>query len=332
VPTPQVFVTRQIFPEALEMIAREARLEVWPDDYPPSPEQLRRKLAQADGVLTNIMDRLDAAAMAAAPNLKIISQMAVGVDNIDLAEATRRGIPVGHTPGVLAKATADLTFALLMAAARRVSESDRWVRRGQWQLAFHPMHWLGVDIHGATLGILGLGQIGLEVARRARGFEMKLMYHSRTRRPQAEAEYGLEYAALPEVLAAADFVTVHVPLTAATRHYIGERELRMMKPSAILVNVARGPVVDAKALYKVLKEGGIRAAALDVTDPEPIPADDPLLSLENLLVTPHIGSASVSSRRAMCLMAARNLLAGLKGQRLEACANGDLYQVKNRGC
>jgi len=328
VPRSQVFVTRQIFPEALEMISKEAELEVWPDEYPPTPEQLRKKLSGVDAVLTNIMDRVDRSVMDAAPRLKVISQMAVGLDNVDVAEATRRGILVGHTPGVLAKATADLTFALMMSAARRVSEGDRWVRRGQWQLAFHPMRWLGVDVHDSTLGIVGLGQIGLEVAKRARGFDMTLLYHSRTRHPQVETQYGLKYAELPALLATADFVSLHVPLTPQTLHYIGQRELRMMKPSAILINVSRGPVVDSRALYTALTEGWIRGAALDVTDPEPIPADDPLLTLENLVVTPHVGSASVAARRAMCLLAARNLVAGLKGHRLESCANPELYQPR----
>lgn len=325
-PRSQVFVTRQIFPEALEMISREAELEVWPDEYPPTPEQLRKKLSGVDAVLTTVMDRIDRAAMDAAPRLKIISQLAVGLDNVDVPEATRRGILVGHTPGVLAKATADLTFALLMAAARRVNEGDRWVRQGNWRLAFHPLRWLGVDIHDATLGIVGLGQIGLEVAKRARGFDMTLLYHSRTRNPPVEGEYGLKYAELDALLATADFVSLHVPLTAQTRHYIGQRELRLMKPSAILINVARGPVVDSRALYTALKEGWIRGAALDVTDPEPIGADDPLLTLDNLVITPHVGSATVAARRATCLLAARNLVAGLKGQRLEACANPELYQ------
>ena len=323
-----VFVTRQIFPEALELIAREAELIVWPDDYPPSPEQLQREIAQVEGVLTTIMDRVDAAAMDAAPRLKVISQLAVGLDNIDVAEATRRGILVGHTPGVLAKATADLAFALLMATARRITESDHWVRAGNWKLAFHPMRWLGIDIHDATLGIVGLGQIGLEMAKRGQGFGMKVLYCSRTRRPALEAEYGLEYAALPALLASSDFVSLHVPLTPETRHYIGERELRMMKPTAILINASRGPVVDSQALYRALKEGWIRAAGLDVTDPEPIPEDDPLLALDNVVITPHIGSASEGSRRAMCLLAARNLMTGLRGKRLECCANPELYRVK----
>jgi len=324
-PRPQVFITRQLLPEALELVAGAAEMEVWPDEYPPSPDQLYQKVGNVDGVLTNIMDRVDAAFLDAAPGLKVISQLAVGLDNVDVGEATRRGILVGYTPGVLAKSTADLAFALLMAAARRISESERWLRGGNWKLAFHPTHWLGVDVHGATLGIVGLGQIGLEVAKRARGFDMKLLYHSRTRKPDLEARYGLEYADLPALLSSADFVTLHVPLTPETRHYIGAPELRMMKPTAVLVNASRGPVVDPRALYTALKEGWIYAAGLDVTDPEPIPADDPLLTLDNVVITPHIGSAAVPTRLDTMLLAARNLLGGLKGERLEACANPELY-------
>ena len=325
---PRVFVTRQIFPEALDLIATKAALEVWPEEHPPAPEQLHRKITNVQGVLTNVMDRFDGPVLDVAPELKVISQMAVGLDNIDVAEATRRGILVGNTPGVLADATADLAFTLLMATARRIGEAERWVRRGNWDPAFHPMHWLGMDIHGATLGIVGLGQIGLEMAKRARGFDMKILYYSRTRKPDLEAQHGLEYADLPTLLAASDFVSLHVPLTPETQHYIGEHQLRTMKPSAILINVSRGPVVDSKALYTALLEGGIRAAGLDVTDPEPIPSRDPLLTLENLVVTPHIGSASVSTRRAMSLLAARNLIAGLKGERLERCANPEVYEAK----
>ena len=321
----RVFVTRQITPEALALIADASEMEVWPLEDPPSPEELRQKAADADGLLTNIMDRVDASLLDAAPGLKVISQMAVGLDNVDVTEATRRGIPVGYTPGVLAQATADAAFALLLSAARRIGESERWVRRGEWTLAFHPLRWLGAEVHGRTLGIVGLGQIGLEMAKRGRGFDMKLIYHSRTRQPDLEEVYGLQYVPLRDLLAQADFVSLHVPLTPETRHYIGEAELRQMKPTAVLVNAARGPVVDSSALYTALKEGWIYAAGLDVTDPEPILADDPLLTLENVVIAPHIGSASLASRQAMCLLAARNLLAGLEGKPLEKCANPEVY-------
>ncbi len=318
---PRVFVTRRIMQDALDLIDRSADMEVWPDEEPPSPQVLRERAAGVDGILTNIMDRVDAPLLDAAPGLRVISQLAVGLDNVDVAEATRRGIPVGYTPGVLAKATADVGFALLMSAARRIGESDRWVRDGQWTLAFHPLRWLGVDIHDKTLGIIGLGQIGLEMARRGRGFDMRILYHSRTRRPDLEGEYGLEYVDLSTLLSESDFVSLHVPLTPETRHYIGEAELRQMKSTAILVNVARGPVVDSRALYRALKEGWIYGAGLDVTDPEPIPADDPLLTLDNVVISPHVGSASLASRGAMCMLAARNLLSGLAGRPMESCAN-----------
>ena len=330
-PTLRAFVTRQIFPEALELIAGAAQLDVWPGESPPSPQELADKITNVDGVLTNIMDRVDGMLMDRAPRLKVISQLAVGLDNIDVVEASRHRILVGYTPGVLSKATADVGFALLLSAARRIGESDRWVRDGRWEMQFHPMYWLGADVHDATLGIVGLGQTGLEMAKRARGFDMKVVYYSRSRKPDLEQRYGLEYADPPTLLGTADFISLHVPLTPDTRHLIGERELKLMKPTAILINLARGPVVDTKALYTALSERWIRAAALDVTDPEPISPGDPLLTLDNIVITPHIGSASIATRREMCLVAARNLIAGLKGQRLEHCANPELYPSKGLG-
>lgn len=322
---PNVFVTRRMDQDALDLIDTETDMEVWPEEHPPSPEILREKVGDIEGLLTNIMDRVDGALLDAAPRLKVVGQLAVGVDNIDVAEVSRRGIPLGYTPGVLSKATADLAFALLMAAARRVVESDRWVRKGDWRLAFHPMYWLGADISGATIGIIGLGNIGLEMAKRALGFDMKVLYYSRTRKESEEARYGFVYVDLATLLRESDFVSLHCPLTPETRHFIGEKELAAMKPTGILINASRGPVVDPKSLYSALKEGRIAAAALDVTEPEPIPADDPLLSLDNLIVTPHVGSAGVRSRKSMCMLAARNLLAGLKGERLVHCYNPEVY-------
>ena len=324
--TPKVFVTRLMDGEALDTIAGETDMEVWPEEHPPSPQLLREKLRDVDGVLTHIMDRVDGALLDAAPRLKVVSQLAVGVDNVDVKEATRRGILVGYTPGVLSEATADLAFALLMAAARRVVEADRWVRAGGWKLAFHPQRWLGADISGSTIGIVGMGKIGLEMAKRALGFDMEVLYHSRTRKEREERRLGMKYLDLPSLLESSDYVSLHVPLTPETHHLIGERELAAMKPSAILVSASRGPVVDPTALYRALKEGWIGAAALDVTDPEPILADDPLLTLDNLIVTPHIGSAGVGSRKAMCMLAARNLLAGVKGDRLLHCFNPEVYK------
>ena len=323
----KVFVTRLMDKDALDMIERETRMEVWTEEHPPSPQALREKMRDMEGLLTNIMDRVDGALLDAAPRLKVISQLAVGVDNIDVLEVTRRGIPVGHTPGVLSKATADLAFALLVAAARRVVETERWVREGNWKLAFHPVYWLGPDVSEATIGIVGMGKIGLEMAKRAQGFDMKVLYHSRTRKKAEEQRYGMDYLDLSSLLRNSDFVTLHVPLTQETCHLVGQKELAMMKPTAILINTSRGPVVESGALYTALKEGRIAGAALDVTEPEPLPPDDPLLKLDNVIVTPHIGSASVGSRKEMCMLAARNLLAGVKGERLVHCVNPAVYEI-----
>lgn len=322
---PQAFITRTLLPEALAIVEQVADVDLWPDEWPPAVDEMRRRSAAADGILTTIMDRVDAALFDAAPNLRAVSQLSVGLDNVDVAEATRRGIPVGNTPGVLSKSTADLAFALLLGAARRTSESERWLRAGGWRLAFHPTHWLGQDVHGATLGIVGLGQIGREIARRAQGFDLRVIYYSRTRNPAAETEYGATYADFPTLLAASDFVILSVPLTPQTHHLIGTAELAAMKPTGILINVSRGPVVDPAALYEALRSGVIRSAALDVTDPEPIPPDDPLLTLENLVITPHIGSAALPTRLNTMQLAARNLVAGLTGQPMEACANPEVY-------
>ncbi len=324
---PRVFITRLMDQEALDMIAREAEMAVWREEYPPSPEVLRENVGDVEGVLTNIMDRVDSALFDSAPHLKVVSHLAVGTDAVDMAEATRRGIPVGYTPGVLSGATADLAFAIMMAAARRVVETERWVRAGSWKLTYHPKHWLGADINGATIGIIGMGKIGLEMAKRARGFDMRVLYYSRTRKQAEEDRYGIEYADMDVLLRHSDFVSLHLPLTPETHHFIGESELAEMKPTAILVNASRGPVVDPKALYKALKEGRIAAAALDVTEPEPIPPDDPMLTLDNVVVTPHIGSASLGARKSVCLLAARNLLAGVRGERLPHCANPGVYDA-----
>ena len=320
-PRPKALVTRTLLPDALNIIRDVADVEVWPRESPPSTSELRRLSADADGILTTIMDRVDADLLDAAPNLRVISQLAVGLDNVDLAEATRRGIPIGYTPGVLAKATADLAFALLLGAARRTSESERWVRAGGWQIQFHPTHWLGQDIHEACLGIVGMGQIGREIARRAQGFDMDIVYHSRTRYPEIAAKYGARYAEFNALLIQADFVVLSVPLTPETHHLIGAPQLALMKPSGILINVSRGPVVDPAALYAALRDGQIARAALDVTAPEPIAPDDPLLTLDNLVITPHIGSAALPTRLNTMQLAARNLVAGLQGQPMEACAN-----------
>lgn len=319
---PRVFVSRLIAREALDMIAGATEMEVWHEELPPPYEVLLEKVRDVEGLLSLLSDRVDATLMDAAPKLKVVSNLAVGYDNISVPEATKRGIPVGNTPGVLTETTADLAFILLMTAARRVVAADNYVRKGQWK-TWGPMILLGQDIHHSTLGIIGLGRIGTEVAKRARGFNMKVLYHDAVRRSEEEErQLGVEYVSeLAELLSASDFISVHVPLLPETRHLIGASEFALMKPTAVLVNTSRGPVVDQKALYEALKSGRIFAAGIDVTEVEPIPADDPLLTLDNVVITPHIASASFSTRKNMALMAAENLLAGLKGETPPNCVN-----------
>lgn len=296
-----VFVTRALPGGALERLAREHDVDVWEGDDAPSPAELRSRAAQAEGLLSMLVDRVDGALLDACPRLRAISNYAVGWDNVDVAAASARGIPVGHTPGVLTEATADLAFALLLAAARRIVDGDAYVRAGRWR-SWHPELMLGRDVHGATLGIVGYGRIGRAVARRADGFGMTVLHTADT--------------PLEKLLARSDFVSLHAPLTEATRGLIGEPELRAMKPDAVLVNTARGALVDQAALGRALREGWIGAAALDVTDPEPLPGDDPLLQAPNLVVVPHVGSASRGAREAMAELAVDNLLAGLAGEEM----------------
>ena len=323
---PKVFVARKIFQEAVDMLAAEADVEVWTDALPPPRDVLLRKAADVDGLLCLLTDKIDGELMDIAPKLKAISQIAVGYENIDVAEATRRGIPVGYTPGVLTGTTADMAFALLMAAARRLVEAAEAVKEGKWK-TWHPLHFLGPDIHGATIGILGMGRIGLEMAKRAQGFDMTILYYDVFRRSEEEEkQYSLTYAPLDTVLRQSDFISVHVNLTPDTYHFISGPQLEIMKPTAVLVNAARGPVVDPVALYNALKDNKIGAAALDVTEPEPITMDDPLLTLDNCIIVPHIASASVATRLRMSTMAAENLIAGLKGEPMENCVNPEVYE------
>ena len=326
---PKVYVTRMVTSEALEMVSEVAEMKLWTDELSIPYETLLEQVKDIDGLLCLPADKVDAKVMDTAPRLKVISNCAVGYDNIDIAEATKRGIPVGNTPGVLSETTADFTFALLMAAARRVAEGDRYTRSGLWQTAWKPTLLLGQDIHHSTLGIVGLGRIGIEIARRAKGFQMHVLYHDRIRREDAEKELGVEYVAtLSELLSRSDFISLHVPLVEDTRKTIGPAEFSMMKPTSILVNTSRGPVIDQEALYKALKSGQIAAAAIDVTEVEPIPMADPLLTLENIIITPHIGSASAVTRTKMANMAAANLIAGLRGEMLPNCVNPEVF---NRG-
>jgi glyoxylate reductase len=307
---PRVLVTRVLPQAALDRIVSACDMDLWTDELPPPREVLLEKVRGCDGVLSLLTDRIDAEVMDASPCLKVISNYAVGYDNIDIAAATERRIQVGNTPGVLTETTADLAFALLMAAARRIVEADAFTRAGRWK-TWGPTLLLGQDVHHATLGIIGFGRIGREVAKRARGFDMQVMYHDSGRDEQAERELGACYADLDTLLAGSDFVSIHVPLTEATRHMIGARELALMKPTAILINTARGPVVDQQALYEALRDRRITAAGLDVFEREPIDPDNPLLKLDNVVLAPHIASASVATRTKMALMAAENLIEGV---------------------
>jgi len=319
---PMVFITRVIVPEALDMIAQVANMEVWPGEIPPSYNMLVEKARDAKGLLTMLTDNVNAALMDSAPKLKVISNMAVGYDNIDIDKATEKHILVGHTPGILTETTADFTFSLLMAAARRIVEADNYTRKGRWK-TWGPMILLGQDIHHATLGIIGMGRIGIEVVKRARGFNMKVLYYDITRLDtDLEKQLDLKYAPrLEELLTSADIISVHVPLLPQTYHLIGADEFAIMKPQAVFVNTSRGPVVDQKALYEALKSGRISSAAIDVTETEPISPDDPLLTLDNIIITPHVASASHTTRRKMAIMAAGNLLAGLNNEIPPNCVN-----------
>lgn len=323
---PNVFVTRLIPEVGLEMIAGACDADVWDGELPPPREVILSRVRSVDGILSLLTDRIDTEVMeAAGPGLKVISNYAVGFDNVDIIEATRRGVPVGNTPEVLTDTTADFAFALLMAAARRVVEGDKFTRAGRWK-TWGPKLLLGQDVTGATLGIIGFGRIGKGMAKRAAGFDMRVLYHD----PYGEAdpyadEIGAECVDLETLYAEADFVSVHTPLTETTYHLVGADAFHKMKPSAILVNTARGPVVDLDALYNALTLGEIAGAALDVTEPEPISLDSPLLALDNIIITPHTASASVATRGKMATMAAANLIAGLKKERLPHCVNPEVY-------
>jgi glyoxylate reductase len=322
---PRVFVTRQLPGEALGRLSKHVELRVWEDELPPPREALLERAREADGLITLLTDRVDGALLEASPSLRAVSNVAVGYDNIDVAACTARRVPVGNTPGVLTETTADFAFALLMGLARRVAEADAYVRAGKWR-TWSPTLLLGADVHGTTLGIAGLGQIGAAMARRARGFGMRVLYVSRQPRPELEAELGLWRVDKATLLAESDFLSMHVPLTPQTRHWLGRAELAAMKPGAMLINTARGTVVDQAALIEALASGHLGGAALDVTEPEPLPMDSPLLKLPNVLIAPHIASASHATRGRMASMAVDNLLAALDGRRPPHCVNPELFK------
>ncbi len=325
---PRVFVARRLPGNALERLAAQTEMRLWEGELPPPRETLLAEARDAEGLLTLLTDRVDTELLGIAPRLRAVSNMAVGFDNIDVPACTARGILVGNTPGVLTDTTADFAFALLMAAARRVVEGDAFTRAGKWQ-TWDPGLLLGVDVHHATIGIAGMGQIGQAIARRAHGFDMRILYSDEIPRSEIEAATGARRVDLDTLLRESDFVTLHVPLTPETRGLIGAAQLAMMKPDAILINTARGPVVDQRALAEALKQGRPGMAALDVTDPEPIAMDDPLLALPNVIIAPHIASGSRATREQMAEMAVDNLLAGLRGDLPPNCVNPEALSGRN---
>jgi len=332
---PRLFVTRQLPGDALKRLEEYYDVVLWPEYQAPPYEKLLEEARRSDALVTLLTDRVDCNLIESSPRLRIIAQYAVGYDNIDIDCATRHGVYVTNTPGVLTDATADLTWALILAAARRIVEADRFVRSGEWyktRTGWHPMMMLGVEVHGKTLGIIGMGRIGRAVAKRAKGFDMRVIYYDVVRLPEeVERELGVEYAPLEKLLAEADIVTIHTPLTPETKGLMNRERIRMMKKGAILVNTARGKIVDLDALVEALKDGHLAAAGLDVFPEEPLPPDHPITKLDNVVLTPHIGSATWETRTKMADLVAENLIAFYKGQVPPTLVNKDVVKVRPPG-
>jgi glyoxylate reductase len=324
---PKVFITRAIPEKGIEIIRDFCDVDLWPNELPAARDELLQHVRGMDGLLSLLTDKIDGEVMdEAGPQLKVISNLAVGFDNIDVNAATARKIPVGNTPDVLTDATADFAFALMMAVARRIPEAERYVHEGKWK-TWGPMTLLGVDLKGATLGLIGFGRIGKAMARRAAGFEMPVIYYDPSE-TKPDADIKARRVDFEALLKESDFISLHTPLTPDTRHLINSEAFSKMKSSVVLINTARGPVVDPEALYDALKEKRIFGAGLDVTEPEPLPLNSPLLTLDNLVIVPHIASASQATREKMSWMAAQNLIAGLKDERLPNCVNPQVYSKK----
>jgi len=328
VPKPKVYVTRELPERGLKIIKERFDAEVWPEYAPPPKKTIIEKAKDVDALATLLSDKIDAEVFDAAPKLKMIAQLAVGFDNVDVQEATKRGIYVSNTPEVLTDTTADFAWTLLMALARRVVEADKYVRMGKWEVGWHPAMLQGRDVHGATMGIVGAGRIGYAVAKRATGFSMKILFYDVIPRPEMEKDFGAKKVDLDELLKQSDFVSVHVPLMKETHHLINAEKLRLMKKTAYLINNSRGPVVDEKALYEALNEGRIAGAGLDVFEQEPTSLANPLLKLDNVVVAPHISSASYETRSKMAEMVADNLIAFFDGKKPPNLINPDVLKVR----
>ena len=322
---PLVAVTRIIPDAGLDLLREAAEIRLWEDELPPSPEELDTLLEGADGALTLLTDRIDGAVLDRHPSLKVVSNFAVGFDNVDVPAATERGVAVCNTPTVLNDATAEMAFTLMTAAARRVVEAVDYVRDGKWK-TWGPTLLMGQDLTNATLGIVGFGRIGKKLAKMVSGFDMDILVYDVYYDVDAEQEYGVKYVSLAELLEKSDFISLHVLLSEETHHMISTDQFAQMKPTAVLVNAARGPVIDTDALVEALKTGQIFAAGLDVTDPEPLPADHPLNHMPNCTVVPHIASATVTSRNNMAKLAANNVLHVLRGEEPHAIVNPDVLK------
>jgi len=321
----KVYVTSNEIPEeAIKILSKLGDVKVNPTSGPPKREELFAEIHDADAILCLLTEKIDGELLNNAGRLRVIANMAVGYDNVDLAEATRRGIYVTNTPGVLTETTADTAMALILSTARRIVEADRYVRDGKWTIPWSPMMMVGSDVHGKTLAIYGLGRIGEALAKRARGFDMKIVYYNASRKPGLEAKYEMEYVSLEEALHRCDFLSIHVPLRAETRHSIGARELSLMKETAFLINTSRGQVVDQAALIEALGEHRIAGAGLDVFEEEPVPRSSPLLGMKNVVLLPHIGSGSKETRTSMAVMAAENIASALKGMPPPNLVNRDV--------
>ena len=324
-----MYVTRQLFKEAIDILEKNADVEVFEGNDDPIPRKLLlEKVKDIDGLLSLLTEKIDEEVFDHAKRLKVVSNYAVGFNNIDVNEATKRGIYVTNTPGILTETTADCAFALLMTIARRIAEADRNVRAKKWIHAWGPKMFIGADIHDKTLGIVGLGRIGTAMTQRAKGFKMEVVYYDPYRRMDLEKEWGIRYAPLDELLATSDFVSIHVPLTEETHHLISKKQFSMMKRTAYLINTSRGPVIDEKALYEALKKRTIAGAGIDVFEKEPLDPKSPLIELDNIVMTPHIASASVETRTAMAVMAATNFVSVLIGKEPPNPVNPEIKMMR----